>query len=171
MSVLSDKDIMERWEEIFPYTDNFLSCLHNIQPASVDLQLGHVVKTIDGETFYLNEKSMYVLQPGEFILGSTVEYVNIPEDLVARVEGRSSIGRLGVMVHVTAGYIDPGFRGNITLELFNCSDKPFLLSKGDCLCQIVFETLTSPCLNPYHGKYQGDVGTVCSRWLTEELEK
>lgn len=177
MSVLSDKDIMERWEEIFPYTDNFLSCytdnflscLHNrVQPASVDLQLGHVVKTIDGETFYLNERSMYVLQPGEFILGSTVEYVNIPEDLVARVEGRSSIGRLGVMVHVTAGYIDPGFRGNITLELFNCSDKPFQLNYGDCLCQIVFETLTSPCLNPYHGKYQGDVGAVCSRWGLEK---
>ena len=108
---------------------------------------------------------MYVLQPGEFILGSTVEYVTIPHDLVARVEGRSSIGRLGVMVHVTAGYIDPGFKGNITLELFNCSDKPFQLNFGDCLCQIVFETLSCPCLNGYDGKYQGDVGTVCSRGL------
>ena len=164
MSVLSDKDILERWEELFPYTDNLLACLQNrVQPASVDLMLNHVVKTIDGEKFYLNEKSMYVLQPGEFILGSTVEYVNIPDDLVARVEGRSSIGRLGVMVHATAGYIDPGFMGNITLELFNCSDKPFQLNFGDCLCQIVFETLSSRCNHPYGGKYQGDVGTVCSR--------
>ena len=166
MSVLSDKDILERWEEIFPYNDNLLACLQNrVQPASVDLQLDKVLKNIDSETFNLDEKSMYVLQPGEFILGSTVEYVNIPHDLVARVEGRSSIGRLGVMVHVTAGYIDPGFKGNITLELFNCSDKPFQLNFGDCLCQIVFETLSSPCLNGYDGKYQGDKGVVCSRGL------
>ena len=169
MSVLSDKDILERWEELFPYNDNLLACLHNrVQPASVDLQLDKVLKNIDGKTFYLDEKSMYVLQPGEFILGSTVEYVNIPHDLVARVEGRSSIGRLGVMVHVTAGYIDPGFRGNITLELFNCSDKPFQLNFGDYLCQIVFETLSSPCKHPYDGKYYGDTGVVCSRWGLEK---
>nr|DAZ36132.1 MAG TPA: dCTP deaminase dUTPase [Caudoviricetes sp.] len=168
MSVLSDKDILERWGELFPYTDELLACLQNrVQPASVDLSLNRVVKTIDGETFNLNEKSMYVLQPGEFILGSTVEYVTIPHDLVARVEGRSSVGRLGVMVHVTAGYIDPGFKGNITLELFNCSDKPFQLCFGDYLCQIVFETLSSPCLNGYDGKYQGDEGVVCSKWGLE----
>lgn len=166
MSVLSDKDILERWEELFPYTDNLLACLQNrVQPASVDLQLDNVLKTIDGETFTLDEKSMYVLQPGEFILGSTIEYVTIPQYIVARVEGRSSVGRLGVMVHVTAGYIDPGFKGNITLELFNCSDKPFQLSYGDCLCQIVFETLSSPCKHPYDGKYYGDKGVVCSRGL------
>lgn len=168
MSVLSDKDILERWEELFPYTDNLLACLQNrVQPASVDLMLDNVVKTIDGEIFNLDEKSMYVLQPGEFILGSTVEYVTIPHDLVARVEGRSSIGRLGVMVHVTAGYIDPGFKGNITLELFNCSDKPFQLNFGDCLCQIVFETLSCPCRNPYAGKYQGDGGVAGSKWGLE----
>lgn len=166
MSVLSDKDIFERWSELFPYTAKSVAWFENrVQPASVDLSLDNVVKTIDGEVFYLDAKSMYVLQPGEFILGSTVEYVNIPHDLVARVEGRSSVGRLGVMVHVTAGYIDPGFMGNITLELFNCSDKPFQLNFGDCLCQIVFETLSNPCLNSYDGKYQGDVGTVCSRGL------
>lgn len=166
MSVLSDKDILERWEELFPYTDNLLACLQNrVQPASVDLQLNNVLKTIDGETFILDEKSMYVLQPGEFILGSTIEYVTIPQYIVARVEGRSSVGRLGVMVHVTAGYIDPGFKGNITLELFNCSDKPFQLNYGDCLCQIVFETLSSPCKQPYDGKYYGDKGVVCSRGL------
>lgn len=169
MSVLSDKDILERWEELFPYTDNLLACLQNrVQPASVDLQLDNTLKNIDGETFTLDEKSMYVLQPGEFILGSTIEYVTIPQYIVARVEGRSSVGRLGVMVHVTAGYIDPGFKGNITLELFNCSDKPFQLNYGDRLCQIVFETLSSPCKHPYDGKYQGDIGTVCSRWGWEE---
>lgn len=168
MSVLSDRDILERWEELFPYTDNLLACLQNrVQPASVDLQLNRVLKNIDGETFCLNEKNKYVFQPGEFILGSTVEYVTLPHDIVARVEGRSSVGRLGVMVHVTAGYIDPGFKGNITLELFNCSDKPFQLNFGDCLCQIVFETLSSPCMNPYNGKYQGDVGVACSRWGLE----
>nr|WP_301867615.1 dCTP deaminase [Methanobrevibacter smithii] len=169
MSVLSDKDILERWEELFPYTDNLLACLQNrVQPASVDLQLDNTLKNIDGETFTLDEKSMYVLQPGEFILGSTIEYVTIPQYIVARVEGRSSVGRLGVMVHVTAGYIDPGFKGNITLELFNCSDKPFQLNFGDCLCQIVFETLSSPCKQPYDGKYYGDKGVVCSRWGLEK---
>ena len=168
MSVLSDKDILERWEDLFPYTDNLLACLQNrVQPASVDLQLDNTLKNIDGETFTLDGKKGYVLQPGEFILGSTIEYVTIPHDIVARVEGRSSVGRLGVMVHVTAGYIDPGFIGNITLELFNCSDKPFQLNFGDCLCQIVFETLSSPCLNGYDGKYQGDVGVACSKWGLE----
>lgn len=168
MSVLSDRDILEKWDKLFPYTDKNSAWLQNrIQPASVDLHLDNVLKTIDGETFTLDEKSMYVLQPGEFILGSTIEYVTIPHDIVARVEGRSSVGRLGVMVHVTAGYIDPGFKGNITLELFNCSDKPFQLCFGDCLCQIVFETLSSPCLNGYDGKYQGDVGVVCSKWGLE----
>ena len=168
MSVLSDRDILEKWSKLFPYTDKNLAWLQNrIQPASVDLRLDNTLKNIDGETFTLDEKSMYVLQPGEFILGSTIEYVNIPHDLVARVEGRSSIGRLGVMVHVTAGYIDPGFNGNITLELFNCSDKPFQLNFGDCLCRIVFETLSSPCLNGYDGKYQGDVGVVGSKWGLE----
>lgn len=168
MSVLSDKDIFERWRELFPYTPKSVAWFENrVQPASVDLSLDNVVKTIDGEVFYLDEKSMYVLQPGEFILGSTIEYVTIPHDIVARVEGRSSVGRLGVMVHVTAGYIDPGFKGNITLELFNCSNKPFQLNFGDCLCQIVFETLSSPCLNGYDGKYQGDVGVACSKWGLE----
>lgn len=165
MSVLSDRDILEKWDELFSYTDKNLAWLQNrIQPASVDLQLDNTLKNIDGETFNLNEKSMYVLQPGEFILGSTVEYVNVPHDLVARVEGRSSVGRLGVMVHATAGYIDPGFMGNITLELFNCSDKPFQLNFEDCLCQIVFETLSSPCKQPYKGKYYDSKGVVCSRW-------
>lgn len=169
MSVLSDRDILEKWDKLFPYTNKNLAWLQNrIQPASVDLRLDNTLKNIDGETFTLDEKSMYVLQPGEFILGSTIEYVTIPQYIVARVEGRSSVGRLGVMVHVTAGYIDPGFIGNITLELFNCSDKPFQLNFGDCLCQIVFETLSSPCKQPYDGKYYGDKGVVCSRW---ELEK
>lgn len=164
MTVLSDKDILERWEELFPNNNSLTSIQNRIQPASVDLRIGALVKRIDGETFTLYENKKYVLRPGEFVLGSTMEYVSIPEDIVARVEGRSSIGRLGIMVHVTAGYIDPGFKGNITLELFNCSDKDFTLNYGDALCQIVFEKLSSPCLEGYDGKYQGDTGVVCSRW-------
>ncbi|WP_299523352.1 dCTP deaminase [uncultured Methanobrevibacter sp.] len=164
MTVLCDKDIMARWEELFPFTNSLLAVFQKrVQPASVDLRLGVELKRINGETIQFNEEG-YLLKPGEFILGSTIEYLTIPDDIVARVEGRSSIGRLGVMVHITAGYIDPGFEGNITLELFNCSDKPFKLCYGDCLCQIVFETLSSPCECPYNGKYQGDTGVVCSRW-------
>lgn len=169
MSVLSDKDILERWDELFPYDDYVYAILQNrVQPASVDLRVDATVKKIDGETFTLSGKEKYVLQPREFLLGSTIESVSIPKDIVARVEGRSSIGRLGVMVHVTAGYIDPGFKGNITLELFNCSNKPFQLKYGDALCQIVFEELSSPCLYEYDGKYQGDTGVVCSRWESND---
>ena len=89
MSVLSDRDILEKWDKLFPYTDKNLAWLQNrIQPASVDLRLDNTLKNIDGETFTLDEKSMYVVQPGEFILGSTIEYVTIPQYIVARVEGR-----------------------------------------------------------------------------------
>lgn len=160
MGVLSDKEIRRGQFELFHTLQQPLS--ENIQPCSVDLRLDSTLKTIDGEEISIHDG--YSLKPHEFILGSTIEYVTLPDDILARVEGRSSIGRLGVMCHVTAGFIDPGFHGNITLELYNCSDKPFTLCTGDALCQIVFETLNRACEKPYNGKYQEDTGVVNSRW-------
>lgn len=137
--------------------------IEDLQPCSIDLHLGDELKTIHGKSIDLSQGS-YKLKPNEFILGSTMEYVNVPFDLMARVEGKSSIARLGVMIHITAGYIDAGFHGNVTLEIYNCSDKPFELFHGDSICQIAFETLTTPVETPYNGKYQNSVGTVLSEY-------
>ncbi|HNS25832.1 MAG TPA: dCTP deaminase, partial [Methanobacteriaceae archaeon] len=93
--------------------------------------------------------SPFIIHPGEFALATTYETVELPDDLVARVEGRSSMGRLGITMHVTAGYIDPGFRGKITLEISNIGKMPVALYSGQRVCQIVFETMTSPSLKPY----------------------
>lgn len=136
-----------------------------IQPASIDLRLSNDFIMFD-ETLdvkYINRiSSKYVLQPGEFILGSTCEYVEVPVGMVARVEGRSSYGRLGLLVHITAGFIDPGFKGTITLELKNISNQSIILHENDRICQIVFERLDSTCEHPYNGHYQGQEQTRMS---------
>ncbi len=112
-----------------------------------------------------------VIHPGEFLLGSTLESLKVPSDLVARVEGRSSYGRLGIIVHATAGYIDPGFEGDITLEMQNLGNAPVKLYPEDRVCQVVFETMTSEAENPYgektDSKYMGQTGATGSR-LEEE---
>ncbi|WP_458456500.1 dCTP deaminase [Methanobrevibacter sp.] len=159
--ILSDRDIKHLIGQGVYIVNPFN--IEDLQPCSIDLHLNDVLKTLHGKSISLKESS-YKLKPYEFILGSTIESVNIPFNMMARVEGKSSIGRLGVMVHITAGFIDSGFHGNITLEIFNCSDKEFELVYSDSICQIAFETLTSPCENPYDGKYQGDTGTVNSRY-------
>ena len=165
MTVLSDTTIKKLRTNLF---GSSLSSIDQIQPCSVDLRLDKELKTIHYESINIEEEP-YTLQPDEFILGSTIERIHLPNDIVARVEGRSSIGRLGIMVHITAGFIDPGFHGNITLEIKNVSDKPFPLKYGDRLCQVVFETLDHPCTKTYDGKYQGDYGVVCSRWKQKKM--
>ena len=114
----------------------------------------------------------YTLKPQEFILGSTFQSVYIPSTLVGIVNGKSSLGRLGVMIHVTAGYIDPGFIGNITLELFNVSNKPFVLMSGMKICQLILESVSSECFRPYgsnglNSHYQNSKGVVNSRFEYE----
>lgn len=109
-----------------------------------------------------------LIEPGEFMLATTKEYVKVPDDLVARVEGRSSLGRLGLTMHITAGYIDPGFEGNITLEIANLSNSSIRLYPNQRVCQIVFETMTTPSEIPYghpsrNSKYMGQTGIECSR--------
>lgn len=142
-----------------------------IQPASIDLTLGDTLKSLNGDTYNISDEP-YELKPKEFILASTYEYVEIPDNLVGQVEGRSSIGRLGVLIHITAGYIDPAFCGNITLELYNVSDKPFKLKYGDSICQLVLHLLDKPAIRPYgsdglNSKYQYSDGVVESKYNGE----
>ena len=147
-----------------------------IQPSSIDLRLGneylspiHQQETIDiknNEPKYQKLNGDAILLPaGEFILATTKEWIEIPADLIARVEGRSSIGRLGIAIHVTAGFIDAGFKGNITLEIKNLSTNNIILYEDMRVCQIVFETVDQPVKNPYGScgnKYQGQSGVTGS---------
>ena len=160
--ILSDSDIKNIILNQKIYLVNPFN-IEDLQPCSVDLHLGSELKTINGKTIDLSQGT-YKLKPNEFLLGSTMEKIHIPYDLMGRVEGKSSIARLGVMIHITAGFIDSGFTGNVTLEIYNCSDKPFELFHGDAICQIAFETLSSPVETPYCGKYQNSDGTVLSRY-------
>lgn len=159
--ILSDKTILERLEK-----DLVISpiAFKDIQPCSVDLHLSDELVTLDGSKHI----GSFELKPHGFVLGSTSEWVEIPNDLVGIVEGKSSLGRLGITAHITAGYIDAGFKGNITLEIANVSNQSFLLEKGMSICQIVFEELTTSVNRPYghselNSHYQGSKGTVLSR--------
>ncbi|MBE6488148.1 MAG: dCTP deaminase [Methanosphaera stadtmanae] len=185
MAILSDVDIKKYIDEgkiiIDPITDD-----KQIQPSSVDLRLGDEFKgfTIVTKPFidpfddtdletYMNEITVekgepFIIHPGEFTLATTYETVCLPDDIVARVEGRSSMGRLGITMHVTAGYIDPGFEGKITLEISNIGKMPVALYPGQRVCQIVFETMTSPANKPYghedrDSKYMGQKGPQVSK--------
>lgn len=149
-----------------------------LQPASVDLRLGNefskvdrsveVIDPRDDITFDVREFDDFVLDTGEFTLATTKETIKLPDYLAARVVGRSSIGRLGIVVHATAGYIDPGFRGKITLELHNTGWRPVSIPPGTRVCQLVFEE-ASGVQNEYDGKYQHQDGTTGSR-LDEDVE-
>lgn len=165
--ILTDRDLLLNLRQgvfsVYPISPD-----EDIQPASIDLRLDDTLKTVDGEEIPIPAEG-YSLKPNEFILGSTLQSVYIPSTLVGIVNGKSSLGRLGVMIHVTAGYIDPGFIGNITLELYNVSNKPFLLKEGMKICQLILETVSSECARPYgsHGlnsHYQNSKGVVESRF-------
>jgi len=164
--ILSDRTIKDIILNKGVYLVNPFNPDH-LQPCSIDLHLDNELKTIDGKTINIKDDS-YHLKPNEFILGSTIEEVHIPNDIVGHLDGRSSIARLGLLVHCTAGYIDSGYKGNITLEIYNCSNKDFELFYGDSICQIVYETLTTPVDRPYGSeglgsKYQNSKGVVNSK--------
>jgi dCTP deaminase len=176
--VLSDVDIIERVANdelvIDPYEED------NVEPASVDLRLGEEFKITNAahhtskEVVHLSDETDFdwdertgsvTINRGNFVLATTLERVEIPNDLVASVLGRSSLGRLGISVHQTAGYIDPGFEGQITLELSNHGPAPVHLESGDRICQVVFENLSSPALEPYghdDSQYQHQSGATPS---------
>ena len=146
---------------------------YQVQPASIDLRLGrHFLKidentleslSLDSELPYIRiEKDEIVIPPHSFLLATTVEFIRIPANVTAFVEGRSSIGRMGLFIQ-NAGWVDPGFEGNITLELFNANRLPLRLASGRRICQIVFAFMDKATRTPYAGKYQGQRGTVGSR--------
>ena len=174
MSVLSDRDIRAALESnairIDPYDP------HDLQPSSVDLHLdrwfrvfrNHTLGHIDvrqnleelTELVSVEEDDPFILHPGEFVLGQTLEWVELPDDLVARLEGKSSLGRLGLLIHSTAGYVDPGWKGNLTLELSNVANLPIALYYGMRIGQISFFRMSSAVERPYGSpelgsKYQG----------------
>ncbi|QDG52811.1 dCTP deaminase [Persicimonas caeni] len=183
--ILSDRDLKERLDNDEIVIDPLLDPDKQIQPASIDVRLGkefvvyklpHVaaIDTRDPdstrgytETVTIEEGESFTLHPGEFVLGTTLEWVKIPNDLVARVDGRSSIGRLAVVVHATAGLVDPGFEGRITLELSNLGRVAVKLYPGMRISQLVFHQMTSEAERPYGpargSKYQGQQGPTPSR--------
>lgn len=169
--ILSDKTIMQMIKDkrlgISPLTEG------QIQPASVDVRLGDTfsivedsssgVITLDNEIRYKTIKTdTYVLLPGQFVLATTMEYFELPDDLTAFVEGRSSLGRMGLFIQ-NAGWVDPGFKGEITLELFNANRCAIELKAGRRVGQLVFAQMDDTALNPYRGKYQGQTGATGSR--------
>ena len=145
--------------------DRFFRVFHNARYPFIDVkqeqeELTELVE-IDGEPF--------ILHPGEFVLGSTLERVRLPDDLVARLEGKSSLGRLGLLIHSTAGFIDPGWDGHVTLELSNVANLPITIYFGMKIGQISFMQLSEPAEAPYGSgglgsKYQGQKGPTPSRY-------
>jgi dCTP deaminase len=149
-----------------------------IQPASIDLRLGeHFLKVdensvdsiaLDQPVPYLEiKKREIVIPPQTFLLAVTREFIRLPADITAFVEGRSSIGRIGLFIQ-NAGWVDPGFEGTITLELYNANRLPIRLTSGRRICQIVFARMDGPASRPYAGKYQHQVDAVGSRVFQEQ---
>ena len=158
----------------------------NVQPSSIDLRIdryfrvfrNHTTGIIDvkenqenlTELIEIGQDDVFILHPGEFVLGSTAERVGVPDDMVARIEGKSSLGRLGVVIHSTAGFIDPGFSGHVTLELSNVANLPIKLYPGMKIGQICVLPLTSPAEHPYGSslygsRYQDQRGPTPSRYF------
>lgn len=168
--ILSDRDIRKLIEENKIQITPKPNLDEQLGSASLDLRLGdefavfeHTKKafidTKDPESFKGMTKTIkiensdpFVFHPGEFVLGVTMEEVFLPSEVAARIDGRSSLGRLGIVIHSTAGHIDPGFKGKIVLEMENIGMIPVLLYPGTRICQLVFEPLSSPTTNPYYMK-------------------
>lgn len=138
--------------------------IDNIQPASIDIRLGDQFRTENGLLFGVRKGLCEALYPNQFLLGHTLEHLSLPAWLAARVEGKSSIGRRGIAIHVTAGFVDPGFEGQLTLELKNMSTtKQFQLWPGMLIAQISFHELSDAARRPYGhpdlgSHYQGQTG-------------
>jgi dCTP deaminase len=184
--ILADVDIRKELAagriEIEPFDE---AC---VQPSSVDLHVDSQFRVFANSRYpYIDVRAPmpdltelvevegddpFILHPGEFVLGSTRERVRLPDDLVARLEGKSSLGRLGLLIHSTAGYVDPGWNGYLTLELSNVANLPITIYAGMKIGQISFFRLTSAAENPYGStetgsKYQGQRGPTASRFFEE----
>ena len=184
--ILSDGDIRAEIAagriEIDPFDD---AC---VQPSSVDLHVDDRFRVFANtrypyidvrqempdltELVEVDEREPFILHPGEFVLGATAERIGLPDDLVARLEGKSSLGRLGLLIHSTAGYVDPGWDGYLTLELSNVANLPITIYPGMRIGQISFFRLSAPAQVPYgaagrSSKYQGQRGPTASRFFEE----
>lgn len=174
--ILSDRTIEKMLAEgsltITPLTKE------QIQPASVDIRLGNTfsitedsstgVITMEREILYRTiQTDTYILLPGQFILATTMEYFELPDNLTAFVEGRSSLGRMGLFIQ-NAGWVDPGFKGEITLELFNANRCAIELKAGRRVGQLVFAKMDEPAEHPYRGKYQNQRGATGSKVYMDE---
>ena len=180
--LLSDRDINDELESgrigLHP-TDPEM-----VQPSSVDVRLDRYFRLFDNHKYAeidpskeqpeltrlieVDPEEGFILHPGEFVLGSTFEQVRLPDDLAARLEGKSSLGRLGLLTHSTAGFIDPGFEGHVTLELSNVATLPIRLWPGMKIGQLCFFKLSSPAERPYgagatYSRYHGQRGPTASR--------
>ena len=156
----------------------------DIQPSSVDLHLGDDFQVFRNSRYpyidpgrnqegltereFASTEEPFVLHPGEFVLGTTLERIGLPDDIVGRLEGKSSLGRLGLLIHSTAGYVDPGWNGRLTLELSNVANLPIVLTPGMKIGQISFSKMTTPVDRPYGhpglgSKYQGQIDATPSK--------
>ncbi len=181
--ILSDRDIRAEIDAgrivVDPYTPDA------VQPSSVDLHLGNRFRVFRNnrtavidpradqpeltELVEINGDEPFILHPGEFVLGQTLERVTLPDDLVARLEGKSSLGRLGLLIRSTAGFVDAGFSGTLTLELSNVANLPITLYHGMPIGQVSFMRMDGPVDNPYgssvnDSKYQGQAEPTASRF-------
>ena len=153
--------------------DRLFRVFHNNRYPFIDVKVEQAELT---ELVEVDEEHPFVLHPGEFVLGSTLERIRLPDDLVARLEGKSSLGRLGLLIHSTAGFIDPGWDGHVTLELSNVANLPITIYHGMKIGQISFMQLSEAADNPYGSgnlgsKYQGQMGPTPSRyWQNFERE-
>ena len=180
--LLSDRDIRAQLDAGRVVLDPYEPAM--IQPSSVDVRLDKFFRLFDNHKYPVIDPSLdqpdltrlvevdageaFMLHPGEFVLGSTLEQVTLPDDVAARLEGKSSLGRLGLLTHSTAGFIDPGFTGHVTLELSNVATLPITLWPGMKIGQLCFFRLSSPSEFPYGSerygsRYQGQRGPTPSR--------
>jgi dCTP deaminase len=180
--LLSDRDIHDQIKNNRVVLDPFDAAM--IQPSSVDVRLDRYFRVFENHRYPHIDPAEeqpeltrmvepaadepFILHPGEFVLASTYECVTLPDDIAARLEGKSSLGRLGLLTHSTAGFIDPGFTGHVTLELSNVATLPIKLWPGMKIGQLCFFQLSSPSEHPYgsakHGsRYQGQRGPTASR--------
>jgi len=180
--IYSDRSIREAVDAGRIVIDPFDAAL--VQPSSVDLRVDRSFRVFENHRYPLidprhpqadltslvevSEDEPFVLHPGEFVLGSTLERVRLADDIVARLEGKSSLGRLGLLIHSTAGFVDPGFDGYLTLELSNVANLPIAIYPGMRIGQISFYAMTGAAEHPYGtreagSKYQGQRGPTPSR--------
>ncbi len=180
--LLSDRDILAEIEANRIILEPFEEAM--VQPSSIDFRLDRYFRVFENHRYPHIDPAAdqsdltriveplgdepFILHPGEFVLGSTYEVVTLPDDLAARVEGKSSLGRLGLLTHATAGFVDPGFSGHVTLELANVATLPIKLYPGMKIGQLCFFRLSSPAAHPYGSakygsRYQGQRGPTPSR--------